>query len=293
MTHLVPVADGALGLESRDEDAPLLSAWLPRPHPDPETPEVFVRLGPLPGADHSWLATERARTSTFSLGAVHAWVERESRRVGMAAPGAEGLIDLTTGSGVIDPKGSLDEACTMLTMAAGLLLSARRRVLLNAAAVRRPDTGVLLLTGDTLAGNSTTALTLARAPGWAWLSSDQVVLAAGSDSSVEVFSWTREPPEFGSANIGSLPWIAHGTLAGCLLPAIQPNAPSATRPAPGTAAMEVLIRQGAWIMSEPGSAKAALGVLSLAASFPAHFLDLGLDCQHSPERLAALVEESR
>ena len=306
MTTLVPVADGALSLESRDEDAPLLDAWLPRPHPEPGPPAVVVRLAVLDAADRGWLSALISRPSTFSSGSVGAWLDRNVWRVGMSGRVAKGFVDLAAADAVIDPRGSIDDACSMLTMAAGFLLAGRRRVLLQAAAVRRPDGGVLLLAGDTGTGKSTTAVTLARAPGWAWLSDDQVILAPGTDNGVEVLAWARHPRvdagygrrentgESRDANpelVRSLPWAARGALAGSLLPLVNLESPSATRPAPGTGAMEVLIRQCTWIMAEPGSAKAALEVLSLAASFPARFLDLGLDTYGRPERLAALLDE--
>ena len=291
MTPFVPVADGALGIQPRDQDAPLLEAWLPRPHSDPSTPEVLVRLGPLDDADLLWLTAQAERPSTFSVGSVHAWVDRDARRVGLAGRVAPGVLDLETGYGVIDPQDALDDGRTMLTIAAGLLLAGRKRVLLQAAAVRRPDGGVLLLAGETQTGKSTTALTLARAPGWAWLSDDQVILAPAPDNGVEVFAWARRPNADAGYDLNSLPWEARGPLAGSLLPLVNANALSAIRPAPGTAVMEALIRQGAWIMAEPGSAKAALEVLSLAASFPARFLDLGLDTHGRPDRLTALLDE--
>jgi hypothetical protein len=256
--------------------------------------------------DRSWLASCLLKPPTLSFGSVRAWVDDASRRVALAGRVGEGVLDLAAAMGTIDPHGALDDGYTMLTVAAGLLLAARGRVLLHGAAIRRPDGGVVLLAGDTHCGKSTTALTIARAPGWAWLSDDQVVLAPLSSSAVEVLAWARLPhldagyhqgestgerrdasPEL----LGSLPWTARGALAATVLPQVRAAQPSGTRPASAGSAMEALVRQGAWIMAEPGSARLTLGVLRAAAGLTSRFLDLGLDSYGRPDRLAELLDE--
>jgi hypothetical protein len=193
----------------------------------------------------------------------------------------------------------------MLTIAAGLLLSAQGRVLVHAAAVRRPDGGVLLLAGDTHCGKSTTTLTLAQSPGWAWMSDDQVILSKADDGSVEVLAWARRPHldsgyleggttgERQDADAGfvrSLPWVARGRLAGVLLPVVAGSEPSRAAPAPAAAVLEALVRQGAWILADSTAARLSLGVLTAAAALGARRLSLGLDCYAKPDRLAALVD---
>jgi hypothetical protein len=163
---------------------------------------------------------------------------------------------------------------------------------------------VLLIAGDTHSGKSTTALTLARADRWAWLSDDQVLLSARPDDVIDVFGWVRRPhldhgydqgvslgtrreadPEF----VGSLPWVPTGALAGSVLPVVRPEAVSGTSPARPGDALEALIRQGAWIMAEREAARAALRVLRIAAGKPAYRLELGRDTFAAPERLARVL----
>jgi hypothetical protein len=300
----VPVADGALFLEPRDEDAELLERWLPRPHPDPDEPRAGVTLRVIGDSERQWIAGQLEGPPTLSLGTVRASVEATTRRVALAGRIGVGVLDLARGMGAIDSGGALEDGYTMLTLAAGLLLAAQGRVLAHAAAVRRPDGGVLLLAGDSRAGKSTTTLTLARAPGWAWLSDDQVVLAPRQDESVEVLGWARQAHldegydrgestgqrrDADPALIARLPWVARGILAGAVLPVVRPDYPSARRPATATAALEALIRQGAWILAEGVAARMALGVLRTAAGKEAWHLDLGRDTYAEPDRLAAMV----
>lgn len=304
MTTSIPVADGALALEPRDEDAVLLNRWLPRAHPRPSEPKVSVALRALDADDRAWVARCAEGQPTLSLATVRAWVHPGSRQVALAGRLGVGVLDLAGGCGEIDPGAALDDGYTMLTLAAGLLLAAVGRVLVHSGAVRRPDGGVLLLAGDTHSGKSTTALTLARASGWAWLSDDQVVLAARPDDAVEVFGWVRRPHldegygggrstgqrrEADSAFIESLPWAASGRLVGSVLPVVRGDVPTRTRPAVPADALEALIRQGAWIMSERESARMALRVLRIASAAPARHLDLGPDTFAEPEKLAALL----
>ncbi len=306
MTTPLPVAEGALVIESRDEDAPLLARWLPRAHPRPIDPKVSIALRPLGPDDSAWVAEFSHGQATLSLATVRAWVEPGSRRVALVGRVGTGILDLAGGSAVIDPGGALDDGYTMLTISAGLLLASVGRVLVHAGAVCRPDGGVLLLAGDTHSGKSSTTLTLARAPRWAWLSDDQVVLAARPDDAVDVFGWVRTPHldegyasglitgrrrEADAEFIATLSWVASGRLAGLVLPIIRADAPSGTRPAAAIDAMEALIRQGAWIMSERESARMALRVLRIAAAAPARRLDLGRDTFSAPERLAALLRD--
>lgn len=304
MKMRVPVAEGSLAVEHREEDAELLERWLPRPHPELQEARVVVAFEELEAVDRTWLAERAHGPPTLSLATVRAWVDAGHRRVAIAGRAGLGVVNLAEGHGTIDPRGALDDGYSMLTLAAGLLLAAAGRVLVHAGAVRRPDGGVLLLAGDTHSGKSTTALTVARAPGWAWLSDDQVVLAPQPDGAVEVFGWVRHPhldagydrgqstgrrrdadPDF----IASLPWVPSGRLAGSVLPAVRERAPSTARPAAATEALEALIRQGAWIMAEGGSARSALKIVRAAAGEPARHVDLGLDCFAQPEKLAVLL----
>jgi len=304
VTTRVPVADGALYLEPRDQDAGLLERWLPRPHPVPDEPRTGVTLRVIEDSERQWITARLEGPVTLSLGTVRASVDAASRRVALAGRAGVGVLDLGRGMGTLDPGGDLEDGYTMLTLAAGLLLAAQGRVLAHAAAVRRPDGGILLLAGDSRAGKSTTTLTLARAPGWAWLSDDQVVLAPLPDESVEVLGWARQAHldlgyesgrstgqrrDADPALVARLPWVARGVLAGSLLPVVRPDSPSLRRPATATAALEALIRQGAWILAEGLAARMALGVLRTAAGKDAWHLDLGRDTYGEPERLAAVV----
>jgi hypothetical protein len=300
----VPVADGALVLIPRDEDAALVERWLPAPHPHPDQGRAFVSLRSLKAGELSWLEESGGRAPTLGFGGVRAWVDAPTRRVVLAGRTSRGVLCLAEGTGVLDPAGAVDDGYTMLTMAAGLLLAAQGRVLVHAAAVRKPDGGVLLLAGDTHCGKSTTTLTLARSRGWAWLSDDQVVLTSSDDGSVEVLAWARRPHldagYLQGANTGerrdaepgfvrSLAWAARGGLAGVLLPVVVGSEPSRSEPAPAAAALEALVRQGAWMLADPTAARMSLGVLSAAAAFGAWRLSLGLDCYATPDRLSKLV----
>jgi hypothetical protein len=61
------------------------------------------------------------------------------------------------------------------------------------------------------------------------------------------------------------------------------------RPAAAAEALEALIRQGAWIMAEGGSARSALKIVRAAAGEPARHVDLGPDCFAQPEKVALLL----
>jgi len=305
VSPLVPVADGALAILARTSDADWLPRWLPRPHPNLDAERVRVRLRELESAERAVLGDHADRPPTLRFGSVRAWVDPVNRAVWLAGAAAGGWLDLTGGTGVVDPAGSPEEGCTLLSIASGLLLASRGRPLIHAGAVRRPDGGVLLLVGDTHSGKTTTTLTLARAPGWSWVSDDQVVLTTDSAGSIEVLGWVRRPHldrgylqgwtsgdrcDADEQFLASLDWQPRGPLAGLLLPAVQSDTTS--RPLPATAAegLEALIRQGAWMLAEPAAARATLGLLRAAADTGARRLLLGLDCYGRPEQLVRLVE---
>ncbi|HTS89502.1 MAG TPA: hypothetical protein VMG41_13500 [Gemmatimonadales bacterium] len=299
----IAVADGGLWLESLPDHDELIRRWLPRPHPDPSSPLVTVRLGRLPDGERHRLLAHTDKPA-LTLGPVRAWVDPGTRAVSLAGRFGAGLVNLAAGAAELDPGDSPEEGYAMLTLAAGLLLASVGRVLLHAGAVSRPDGGVLLVAGDTHSGKSTTTLTLARLSGWAWLSDDQVVLASRDDGGVEVFGWARRPHldtgylsgestgQRGDAEmrfLAGLTWSGRGPHTGTLLPRIEPNGRSVGRGASAGAVMEALVRQGAWIMAEPETARSTLGVLQRAAALPARALDLGPDSYARPDRLATLL----
>jgi len=250
-----------------------------------------------------------AAAATLALGRVAAWVDDRRGTVVLRGglPASGGVLSLGAGHARLgaDPADAPDAAAdlySMLTVSAALLLAGLGRALVHAAAVVAPDGGAWLLAGDARSGKSTTCATLASA-GWAFLSDDQVVLAARDDG-VEVEGWLRpfhldrhgdggeptgERREVSPAELGLAGWRRTVRLAGVILPSVAAREATVLTPVPAAAALAGLVRQSPWLLACRDAAPAILALLGRAVERGAFHLRLGRDTYRNPARLVACL----
>lgn len=231
------------------------------------------------------------------LSSVSAWIDESAgmARLWGGRAGSHGTIALTERRAeLFIPLSSSpeqhDEAFTMLTISAALLLGRLRRALVHAAGAVAPDGRCWLLVGDTHAGKTTTTINLVRG-GWGFLSDDHVV-AALDEAGPFIEGWPRpfhvdegwddgritgirkgvEPAEFGVDR-----WTRSAPLAGLLFPMVNADAPTRLEPIPSATALTLLIRQSPWLLADRECAADVLDLLGRMAALPAFRLSAGRD----------------
>ena len=199
-----------------------------------------------------------------------------------------------------------DEAFTMLTISAALLLGRLRRPLVHAAGAIAPHGGCWLLIGDTHAGKTTTTINLVRG-GWGFLSDDHVV-AGMTEDGLQIEGWPRpfhvdegwkdgrvtgvrtaiDPADFGTKR-----WLRSAPLAGLLFPRVRPDEPTRLESIAPANALSLLIRQTPWLMTDRGSAPDLLDLLGKTAALPGYQLSVGRDSYADSEVLLRQLEGLR
>ena len=307
-------SDGALRLVLDRALVTLAERWVPE---EPGGATSHRATGALIDVRCSTRPAPRCPTAaTFSLGSVRAWVDepRGVVRLGGALASSGGAVSLATRRAQLRVDAARgDRAATdlysMLTIAAALLVAGLGRALVHAAAVLAPDGAAWLLVGDARAGKSTTCANLARGGGgggggggWGFLSDDQVVLAA-TEQGIVVEGWLRsfhldegwERGEVsgrrraihpGALGLGGRQRAA--SLAGIVLPVVEPAQPTTLAPSSAGQALAALVRQSPWLLAHRTIAELGIALLSRAAQRPAFSLTLGLDTYRDPVRLRAL-----
>ncbi len=286
---------------------------------EPSYLRVAQRWGPAEASTLPNPARSSEDTATLRLGSVRAWVEPEVERVTLLGDGgARGVVALTERRGFLaatpDRLPPSDAAVTdlywMMGIATALLLGRTDRAVVHAGAIVAPDGGAWLVVGDAHAGKSTTCAAAIEG-GWSFLSDDQVVLrqaaARGVSGDVVAEGWQRsfhldegwnlgrplgrrirvDPGTLGPGRQQAL-----ASIAGILLPVVNPDAATVLRPMGQADALVALLRQSPWPLADPGAGPRALELLRLASTTgPVFRVRLGLDGFQDRRRILTRLNE--
>jgi hypothetical protein len=308
---LALLADHSLLLHADSHCWPLVRRWLPLNCDavrDEPAARASITIGPMGDGPREQRPN---KPSALRLGQVHAWMDDENRAALLCGTtDSVGRVDLES----LDARLELDvgaephvreDAYSMLTVSAALLLGRMGRALIHAAAVADPSGRSWLIVGDAGSGKSTTCVGLAG-DGHQLLSDDQVILSS-ADGNVTVEGWVRplhldegweagaptgqrrtvEPSELGLAFSPSV-----GTVMGTLHPAIAAEQPTGVTSIPAAEAFTNLVRQSPWLLADRLAAEAVVGILSAAARLPSYALSLGLDTYGRGPKLRSLLDSA-
>lgn len=179
-----------------------------------------------------------------------------------------------------------------LRVSMALLLGRQGRALFHSAALVGSNGRAWLLAGDSHSGKTTTVLTLRRG-GFDYVSDDELVLSACPETGeLGITGWPRrlaldEGYASGASRGTRAPVDARrfgpgrrrprAPVAGVIFPRVEAAAPTRLTRVGAADALGRLVRHSPWLLADPPSGAALLGLLRRLAFLPAFDLRLGTD----------------